>query len=89
MALMALAYFLATTLRLSLYVGVNSSVSEEKSWGRIVNFWILAALEGHTLPSALVALMASVMLLIQASSRPAPEMVVISGAIQAFCKRAA
>ena len=42
------AYFFITTLRLSLSVGVSSSVVTEKSQGRMVNFWILEAFEGHT-----------------------------------------
>ena len=42
------AYFFITTPRLSLSVGVSSSVVTEKSQGRMVNFWILEAFEGHT-----------------------------------------
>ena len=45
MASMALAFVFSTMLRFVLSVGVSSSVSTEKSRGRMVKRWILEALD--------------------------------------------
>mmetsp|Transcript_21887 Transcript_21887/g.36995 ORF Transcript_21887/g.36995 Transcript_21887/m.36995 type:complete len:233 (-) Transcript_21887:1630-2328(-) len=54
----AFAYFSATNCRLSLKVGVKSSVCTAKSQGRMQNFCTLAALKGHTVSFLFVCSMA-------------------------------
>mmetsp|Transcript_49936 Transcript_49936/g.133668 ORF Transcript_49936/g.133668 Transcript_49936/m.133668 type:complete len:204 (+) Transcript_49936:124-735(+) len=73
------AYFASTTFRFSFFVGVSSFSCSEKFVGRIVNFWILKALFGHTFPLSLADLTALVMASIHALSSRAALMVATSG----------